>query len=455
MPENKTKPKGLIIAGTHSSVGKSSITVGFMRLLMRKGYSIKPFKVGPDYIDPSHHQRACKIPSYNLDTVMCSKKYVTGLFSRIMEKNDFAIVEGVMGLHDGASPKSERGSTAEAAKLLGLPVIFVIDGQAMARSAAALVKGFQMMDPKVKFLGVIANHVQSPGHKKIIKEAIEYHTGLRLLGCLPTDKSLHIPSRHLGLRQGYELDSHIYEQWANHIENHIDLNLIKKHLKIKKPIAGITSNKITIPSPVAPKFKVAVARDEAFQFIYQDTLDLFERKGGEVTFFSPLRDKKLPDSQDLIYFPGGYPELHLKALTANKNIIIEIIKHFKSGKTIIGECGGLMYLGKTIFDEKEKSFPMVGIFNFSTTLNPKKLTLGYRNLKLDKEEQLRLTGHEFHYSSFKINKEPHVAINSSKTLSVKDGFRKRNALAFYTHIYWGSNEPWLKYILNQNIEKEG
>ena len=450
MPENKIKAKGLIITGTHSSVGKSSITVGFMRLLMRKGYSIKPFKVGPDYIDPSHHKQACNIPSYNLDTVMCSKKYVTGLFNSLMGRNDLAIVEGVMGLHDGSSSKSERGSTAEAAKLLGLPVILVIDGQAMARSAGALVKGFQMMDPKVKFLGVIANHVQSPGHKKIIKEAIEYHTGIRLLGCLPTDKSLHIPSRHLGLHQGYEQDSLIYEQWATHIENHIDIDLVKKHLKIKKPTPATESSKIITQTRVTSRFKVAVARDEAFQFIYQDTLDLFERKGGEVTFFSPLRDKKLPDNQDIIYFPGGYPELHLKALAANKQIKVEIIKYFKSRKTIIGECGGLMYLGKTIFDEKEKSFPMVGIFNFSTTLKPKKLTLGYRNLKLNRVERLRLKGHEFHYSSFKTNKEPHVAINSSKTPSVKDGFKKRNALAFYTHIYWGSNDRWLNYILNQS-----
>lgn len=455
MSESKTKSKGLIIAGTHSSVGKSSITVGFMRLLMRNDYSIKPFKVGPDYIDPSHHQRACRIPSYNLDTVMCSKRYATGLFNRIMEKKDFAIVEGVMGLHDGASSKSERGSTAEAAKLLELPVILVIDGQAMARSAGALVKGFQMLDPKVKFLGVIANHVQSPGHKKIIKEAIEYHTGIRLLGCLPTDKSLHIPSRHLGLKQGYEQNSLIYDQWADHIENHIDINFIKKHLKIKKPVRTSKHYKATPLPSITPRFKVAVARDEAFQFIYQDTLDFFERKGGKVTFFSPLRDKKLPDDQDLIYFPGGYPELHLKALTANKQIKTEIVRCFKSGKAIIGECGGLMYLGKTIFDEKGKSFPMVGIFNFSTTLNPKKLTLGYRNLKLDKENRLRLTGHEFHYSSFKTNNEPHIAINSNKNLVIKDGFRKGNALAFYTHIYWGSNEPWLKYILNQGMQKKG
>jgi len=453
MPTKQTKHKGFIIAGTHSSVGKSSISVGFMRLLRRTGYSIKPFKVGPDYIDPSHHQRACEIPSYNLDTVMCSKQYVTRLFDKIMGEDDLAIVEGVMGLHDGASAKSEKGSAAEVSKLLDLPVILVIDGQAMARSAGALVKGFQMMDPKIKFLGVIANHVQSPGHKKLIKEAIEYHTGIRLLGCLPTDKSLHIPSRHLGLRQGYEQDSHIYEQWATHIESNIDVSLIKKHLKLKKPVRPPKNSKAITLSSIAPRFKVAVAKDEAFQFIYQDTLDFFERKGGIVTFFSPLHDKKLPDEQDWVYLPGGYPELHAKTLSANKAIRSDIYKYYKSGKTIIGECGGLMYLGRNIIDEKGKSNPMVGIFNYSTTLKHKKLTLGYRHLKIKKEKGLNFKGHEFHYSSLNKNKEPHIAISSNKELS--DGFRKRNALAFYTHIYWGSNDPWLKYILKQNKQKKG
>ncbi len=449
-----TKQNGLVIAGTHSSVGKSSISAGLMRLLKQKGYAIKPFKVGPDYIDPGHHQRACGQPSYNLDTVMCTKRYVKDLFNDIMCEGDLAIVEGVMGLHDGASPVSEKGSTAEVAKLLDLPVILVIDAQAMARSAGALVKGFQMMSQKVKFLGVIANHVQSLGHKKLLKEAIEHHTGIRLLGCLPTDTSIHIPSRHLGLLQGYEQDSHIYDQWATHIENHVDIKFLEKQLKLKKPGRGTHHNKaLTLPR-IAPRFKVAVARDEAFQFVYQDTLDFFERKGGEVIFFSPMRDKSLPDCPDWIYLPGGYPELHAKALAANKRMKIEIKKYFNSGKTIIGECGGLMYLGRAIIDEKGKSFPMTGIFNFSTTLKPKKLTLGYRHLKIKKEKRLYIKGHEFHYSSFSTNNESQITTSPGKTLAIKDGFRKKNALAFYTHIYWGSNGPWLKYILKQNMRKE-
>ena len=201
------KPKslpGIVIAGTHSSVGKSSIAIGLMQLLKRKGWSIKPFKVGPDYIDPGHHNRACGSPSYNLDTVMTSPNYVKSLFNDVMQKSDFAIVEGVMGLFDGASPKSEKGSTAEIAKLLNLPILLVFDARAMARSAAALVNGFLSMDKNLRFIGAVANNVNSPKHKSFLKDAIEYYTPLKLLGCIPNKPDLEIPSRHLGLVQGIE-----------------------------------------------------------------------------------------------------------------------------------------------------------------------------------------------------------------------------------------------------------
>ena len=454
MTNSLKKHQGLVVAGTHSSAGKSSVSMGLMRLLKNKGWSVKPFKVGPDYIDPSHHKRACSQPSYNLDTVMCSKKYVKDLFNDIMCKNDLAIVEGVMGLHDGASPKSEKGSTAQIAKLLNLPVILVIDGKAMARSAAALVLGYMKLDPKLNLIGVIANNINSARHADIIKTAIEHHTPTKLLACLPTSAELSIPSRHLGLHQGFEQKNDIYQKWAKHIESHMDLSPFLKLFKLKKPSRAIS------PAKQEPKrwrtkqksgsYNIAVAKDEAFQFIYQDTLDFLSHQGFNISFFSPLHDAHLPANMDGYYFPGGYPELHAEALSKNRSLLKEVKKAGTSGKMILGECGGLMYLGKHITSETGKKFSMAGLFNFATSIKARKLTLGYRKLTntSSKNKNPVLFGHEFHYSTFTVNKErtQWTDCHSKKPVVLKDGYRIKNCHSFYTHIYWASNKDWLNYL---------
>jgi cobyrinic acid a,c-diamide synthase len=453
--------RGFIIAGTHSSVGKSSISVGLMRLLMQKGYSIKPFKVGPDYIDPGHHKRACGRPSYNLDTVMCSKNYVKNLFNDIMSEKDLAIIEGVMGLHDGASSTSDKGSTAAVAKHLGLPVLLVIDGRAMARSAAALVLGFMKLDPKVNLLGVIANNINSARHAQIIKDSIEHHTSAKLLACLPTSPELSIPSRYLGLHQSIEGKANIYEKWASHIESHLDMKLFKKLFNLKKPSSRtsiIKQESKRWKTKARPcSFNIAVARDEAFQFIYQDTLDFLCHQGFNVSFFSPIHDSHLPKNMDGYYFPGGYPELHAKSLSKNKPMLKDIKKAGIAGQMIIGECGGLMYLGKQIIDANNKKLSMVGLFDFTTSIKTRKLTLGYRQLKpaktTNKNRNLILKGHEFHYSTFSKNNELPNWKNSRPKGGVllKDGFTTRNCHAFYTHIYWASNREWLNHLADSMI----
>ena len=451
--------QGLVIAGTHSSAGKSSVSMGFMRLLKNHGYSIKPFKVGPDYIDPGHHARASGQPSYNLDTVMCTPKYVKALFSDIMSDGDIAIVEGVMGLHDGASAISEKGSTAEVAKLLNLPVLLVIDGRAMARSAAALVLGYMNLDPKVNIVGVIANNINSDRHAQIIKDAIEHHTSAKLLACLPTSSELSIPSRHLGLHQGIEQKKGIYQKWAKHIESHIDLKLFLKLFKLKKPEQQASSSKL-VPrrwrtNPKSVTFNIAVAKDEAFQFIYQDTLDFLSHQGFNIAFFSPLHDLHLPKNMDGYYFPGGYPELHAEALSRNRSMIKDIKKAGLAGIMIIGECGGLMYLGKHITNETGKKFPMVGLFNFDTSLKARKLTLGYRKLKPTRTTNIKLVlhGHEFHYSAFTMNKEQPKLKNSNpnKKIISNDGFTTKNCHAFYAHIYWAGNKGWLNHLMEAKL----
>ncbi len=450
-------PPGFVIAGTHSGVGKTSITVGFMRLLTRRGVRVQPFKVGPDYIDPGHHTRACEQPAYNLDSFMSSRKYVQRLFHDVAQKSDVGVVEGVMGLFDGAFSKKEKGSTAEIAKLLNLPVILIFNGEAIARSAAALVKGFLEFDPDVKFLGVIANRVTHPKHAELLKQAIERYTRARFLGHLPSSPELSIPSRHLGLFQSHENQSTLYDQWADHLEKHLDIDAILRKARVPQKIPSRKKAPTVFRWPRRPSsfsFKVAIARDDAFQFYYQDTLDCLAHNGGEIHYFSPLRDKKLPDGTDWIYLPGGYPELFAKKLSSNQKML-QVIRTFgETGKVIVGECGGLMYLGQSITDEKNKVFPMAGLFDFSTSIQNKKLTLGYRKLAYrpndDSKKNLVLTGHEFHSSSFTENEEAPQMTQKSKenSRSVKDGYRVKNSFALYSHIYWSSSPGWMNYILN-------
>ena len=450
--QNKSKsPPGLIIAGTHSSVGKSSLAIGLMHLLKRKGYKVQPFKVGPDYIDPGHHFRACGTPSYNLDTAMTTPRYTKALYTDAMYKKDFAVVEGVMGLFDGASPKLDKGSTAQIAKLLDLPIILVFDARSLARSAAALVKGYLSMDKKLRFLGVIANNVNSLKHEKYLKDAIEHYTSAKLLACLPYKPDLKIPSRHLGLIQGIEEKDNIYKNWADQIETHLDLGKLKKVLSIKN--SSTASIKMPLrwkSSKNQKRFTVGIAKDKAFQFFYQDTLELFEHHGGKIIYFSPLKDKNLPDA-DWLYFPGGYPELNAKGLSKNQSMLKDIKMWNRSNKLIVAECGGLMYLGKSIKDEEGNSHKMAGVYNFSTTIKNKKLTLSYRELKASKSIELakNLKGHEFHYSDFDKNLEKPLwkEGNTGKSFNKADGFRNLNSFAFYTHIYWGENQAWLKFLL--------
>lgn len=451
-------PRGLVVSGTHSSVGKSSISAGLMRLLTRKGFLVKPFKVGPDYIDPGHHARACGQPSYNLDSWMCPREYVKRLYADIAGAGDIAVVEGVMGLFDGAYSKRPDGSTAEIAKLLGLPVILAIDGSAMARSSAALVDGFSRFDDGLNIFGVIANRVSGPGHAKILKDAIEHYTPAKFLGHLPPDQRLEIPSRHLGLLTGREQTDALYERWADHIARHIDVDAILKSLAPQRRAPSRNeSREMDRWDLKAPgyHFRVAVARDAAFQFIYQDTLDLIERLGGQIEWFSPIKDRRLPPNADLLYLPGGYPELHGRTLSANKSMLAGIREYVESGKAAVAECGGLMYLGKSIVDEAGRSRPMAGIFDFSTTLKNKRMTLGYRKLSFNPSsiarKKILLRGHEFHFSVFQDNRETPIMTQNAdgKIPAVKDGYRHRNCFALYSHIYWGSSPDWLQFVLRQ------
>ncbi|MGV7222255.1 MAG: cobyrinate a,c-diamide synthase [Nitrospinales bacterium] len=455
-----TSFKGLMIAGTHSSVGKTSITLGLMKSIQQKGYKVQPFKVGPDYIDTGHHTLACGRPSYNLDSSMCNQEYVRNLYKEVSLKGDISIAEGVMGLFDGAFPKNEEGSSAQIAKILGLKIILIIDGSAMARSAAALVQGFINFDPSLQFLGVIANRVNSTGHANILKEAIEHHTSCKFLGNIPTSPSLTIKERHLGLHMDIEQTEELYDQWADHINQNLDVQNIIDKLKRKED----SPKKINVinrwkSNPGNKEFTVAIAKDEAFPFLYQDTLDLIKHYGGSIKYFSPLTDSELPENIDWVYIPGGYPELHADKLSKNFDLLRGIKSLADEGKPVVGECGGLMYLGQDLIDKQGASFTMAGVFNFSTTMKDQGLKIGYRKLSyqptMDDKQQLLLRGHDFHVSSFRTNGETPLMNHRihGKDFGHHDGYRNNNSFAFYSHIYWASSIGWWEYLLNNFILK--
>lgn len=459
MPIRKQSHPGIVIAGTKSGAGKSSFTMGLLRLLKNRGLSVQPFKVGPDFIDPQHHTRASGRPSYNLDTWMSSADYARHLYSDVMGGKDIAVVEGVMGLFDGASPTEETASTAEMAKLLDLPVLLVVDGQAMARSVAAQVKGFTEFDPDLRFAGVVANNVNSDKHAAILREAINHYTPTRWLGHLPHLPCLEISSRHLGLHQGCEQSESLYNDWAAHLERHIDIKYLLTC--IGKPALARRPNGDRFGGdPIPPPFTVAVATDEAFQFAYQDTLDMFKHCGGNVTFFSPIRDARLPAKADWVYLPGGYPELYLEQLSGNQAMLSDIRRFCESGGVTVAECGGLMYLGKSIVDESGRTYPMAGAFDFSTSMQEKRLSLGYRQLRFETqretEEMPFIKGHEFHFFSLIENREPAYmrAFDGKQSHSNADGFVRKNCFAFYTHIYWPSSPGWMNHVLNLVRERK-
>jgi len=464
VPRNEKNPmtspqntaKGLIVAGTHTSVGKSSIAMGLMRCFRNRGHAVRPFKVGPDYIDPGHHQAASGRPGYNLDSWMCSPDYIRRLFADVLDPGDLFVAEGVMGLYDGAHAVDETGTTAETARLLGIPVLLVIDGSCLARSAAALVQGFAGFDPRINVFGVIANRVNSPGHAAILQEAIEHYTDVRFLGYLPRKEELQVSHRHLGLHTSREQADGIYEQWAQHVEEHVDVAALLESLPTVQTDA-------VSPKPPAPQrwkqpadsrpFSVAVARDEALHFIYEDTLDLIRHYGGRIHFFSPLNDTALPEGVDWVYLPGGYPELHAPKLSGNTGLLQAIRDFGHAGGLIVGECGGLMLLGEALIDADGTAHPMAGLFRFTTSMTGKKLTIGYRHLVYhppDKaEESVSLKGHEFHFSGFDGNFEAPVmdAYIKGKESGFRDGYRFKNTFALYSHIYWGSSLEWFEYIL--------
>ena len=433
-----------VLAGTRSGVGKTTIATGIMGALTRRGLRVQPFKCGPDYIDPSYHRMACGVPSRNLDTWLLSHETVLEFFGRAAQSADVAVVEGVMGLYDGHANLTEQGSTAEVAKLLRAPVVLIASAARVARSIAAEVLGFQKFDPSVNIAGVILNGVGSPRHLEFCKPPIEDATGLPVLGYMPRRDDLRVPERHLGLIPTVE--GVVVEEWFDKLTEQIEQTIdLDRMLEVAQQADTPRVAPSAFPVESLPRrARIAVAQDKAFNFYYQDSLDLLEAWGAELVPFSPLEDAALPDGIGGVYIGGGFPELFARELADNTSMKQSVRDAHLEGRRIYAECGGLMYLGESLIDFEGEAHRMVGLIPANSSMSKGRLTLGYREVEaladgapLAKGNQVR--GHEFHWS---VADSPASAEQAAYSVRSQDGriegFRRGNLWASYIHVHMGS-----------------
>jgi len=411
--------------------------MGLSRALKKGGAKVGVMKIGPDFIDPAFLSAAAGTECRNIDPWAMRASTITHINAITALHKDFTIVEGVMGLFDGAMDNS--GSTADVASILGLPVLLVINCKGMGASIGALAKGFSTFRNDVVIGGVLLNHVNSPKHEYILRKALE-SAGIETLGAIPQDSKINIPSRYLGLIQAREQEKleTIIESAANLIEAHSDLKAIEK-------IACNVSleNNILDSSPIPPiGQQISIAHDDAFSFIYPSVIEKWKYDGASLNMFSPLNGEIPSPDSDAIYLPGGYPQLHAGRISANQGFYESLQTAAKSGVTIYGECGGYITLGKCVIDENGDTHKMANIFPIETSFYNKKMHLGYREAILCKPSPLGqkgtvYRGHEFHYANVKAPKHLECLFNISDSSGRKlggNGHRIGNVMGSFIHL---------------------
>lgn len=433
----------VMIAAPTSGAGKTTLAIGLMALLSRKGFKVQPFKCGPDYIDTKFHKAVCNRPSVNLDLFMASNCHVREIYKRYSADADVCVVEGMMGLYDGY--KLSKGSPADIAQTLDVPVVMVVDGSHAGFSIAPMLYGFKSFSDRIRIVGVIYNKVASERHATMLREAAK-EVGLECLGCLPRQKDVANGERYLGLDFSHKIDA---ERVADMVEKNVDWQRL---LEITKPngcktmSAGITGNVDSSPAiPIVSeqtleqgwKKKIMIARNsESFSFLYQEHIDILKSQG-EVEFFDPEEDVRLPEDTTMLYLPGGYPEKHLSALEKAERCRKSIKEYAEHGGRIIAECGGMMYLCRSIIGDEGET-EMCGVLPYSITArkSDRKLSLGYRRVVINGKEY---RGHEFHYTQFLPPLPPSAAAvyDARGNEVVSPVIRQGNVLASYTHLYWG------------------
>ncbi len=438
----------IIIAGERSGVGKTTVTLALLAALRQRRQTVQSFKVGPDYIDPMFHSyvtgRACR----NLDPILTSEAYVQNCFAKHSQGVEHTLIEGVMGLFDGASGKHDVGSTAHVARLLKVPVVLILNCSSLSRSVAAIAHGYSTFDPRIQVAGVILNRVGSDRHLELLSQALE-PLNLPILGVLRRQDDITLSDRHLGLVPTAELTNlnATIERLAHLGETCFDWDKLLPLLSCQA--------KLQVPSvsTVEPKIRLALAQDQAFSFYYADNLDLLTELGAELVAWSPMRDRAVPEGVQGLYFGGGFPEVfagELAESAARQSVKAAI----QAGMPTYAECGGLMYLCDQIVDFAENSYPMVGIFPTAAVMG-KRLTLGYRQATALQESPLvkvgdRLWGHEFHRSSLtQLPDRPLLALQGydSRQQFSPEGWQRYQVHASYTHLHFGAQPQLVERFL--------
>ncbi len=429
----------ILISGIRSKVGKTMISIGLMRALTNRGLIVQPFKVGPDYIDPGFHYFATGRRSRNIDSFMMDSYSIIETFQRNSRNADIAVIEGKTGLFDSHDAIREEGSTAHVAKILKVPVLLVADVERISRSIAAMLYGYKEFDKDVDLRGVILNRTGNPRHASRVRLAVEKLTGLKVYGTIPR-KEITMPYRHLGLIPAHEREAYeaLFDQLAELVENHIDVDGIIKTSHNAEKMEEVKPNPIFVPED-RKVGSMGVVMDKPFSFYYQDNFDALEAKGFELRFIDSLRDKSLPEL-DALYIGGGFPEVFAKELERNKPFRRSVFDFCDSDKPVYAECGGLMFLGESIITESGE-FETVGFLPFKTEMNRKFHALGYTVYESLKDTIISkkgdvLKGHEFHYSRLIPSGKLSYAFKvlRGRGIEGKDGIVEKSTLASYQHL---------------------
>lgn len=471
----------LVIAGERSGVGKTTVTLALLASLRRSGVTIQSFKVGPDYIDPMFHTYVTGRPCRNLDPVLTSEAYVKKCFADHSQGCDYSLVEGVMGLFDGVKGLEQRdfASTAHIARLLDLPILLVIDCSRLSGSVAAIAHGYCSFDPRIKVAGLVLNRVGSDRHLYLLKDSLA-SLQIPILGVLRRQNNITIPDRHLGLLPTEELP-----QLDAVVDSLADVGDSCFNWQLLLPLLRQSAPSLPPPHPhsYSHSLKIAVARDRAFNFYYQDNLDLLQELGAELVFWSPLADTHLPSDIQGMYFGGGFPEVFAQQLAANAPVRNAVKTAILTGIPTIAECGGLMYLCQEIIDFEGKTWSMTGVLPASAIMG-NNLTLGYRRALALEDNLLgsagiSIYGHEFHRSELKplpnthslgvgfiegsfkvypyhcdiwsVSPAGHYNDTQGKTNSLYPP-HLRNLHASYVHVHWGQNPEIPRRFLQRCLD---
>ena len=427
----------IVVAGTHSGVGKTTVASGLMSALSSRGLRVAPFKVGPDFIDPSYHTLAAGRPGRNLDAFLSGPEMIGPLFAHGSQGADIAIVEGVMGLFDGKSGGGELASTAHVARLLDAPVVLVVDARAMARSVAAMVHGYSTFDPELKVAGVVLNRVGSRAHEKMLRDALK-PLHVPVLGVIHRSDEIQTPDRHLGLVPVAERRAEArrsLDALGTVISNSLNLDEVLKLVRSSEPLYADPWSPGFAGRDLSVNVRVAVAMGPSFSFLYRENLELLEAVGAEVVTFDPTTEEALPAGIGALYLGGGFPETYAEALSNNVGMRERIRDFANSGRPVVAECGGLLYLAREL-----DGHPMCGVLDATARMTGR-LTLGYREAIALADSPLakvgtEFRGHEFHYSGV----EPVAGERPAWNLAGRgpEGFVTGGVHASYLHTHWAA-----------------